>query len=242
MIDVHRIKDLLSSAQYSPTDKLLICLAVEPLHPQQVKEVRACAVDAGLRKAGSWNISRMLASTDGLAVRTLTGWELTDKGMKRVMEVVGITASLPSPKITLSLRRQLSQLKSSDSRAFLEEAILCFEMHLYRAAVVLTWVGAVSVLYEYVFANRLGDFNTEAARRDSKWKTVKIKDDLAYMKEYEFLQILEAISIIGKNVKQELEGCLRLRNACGHPTSLQVGESRTGAHIEILLLNVFAKY
>jgi len=52
-----------------------------------------------------------------------------------------------------------------------------------------------------------------------KWKAAKTVDDLATMKEAEFLSVLEALSIIGKSVKQELDRCLRLRNGCGHPNS-----------------------
>jgi hypothetical protein len=62
------------------------------------------------------------------------------------------------------------------------------------------------------------------------------------MKEHEFLQILNAISAIGKSVKDELEGCLKLRNGCGHPNSLQIGEARVSAHIETLMLNVFSVF
>ena len=62
------------------------------------------------------------------------------------------------------------------------------------------------------------------------------------MGEYDFLQILENRSIIGKSVKAELEGCLKLRNGCGHPNSLHVAEHRVSSHIEILALNVFAKF
>jgi hypothetical protein len=59
------------------------------------------------------------------------------------------------------------------------------------------------------------------------------------MKEHDFLQVLEVLSILGKNVKNELEGCLKLRNGCGHPNSLKLAESRCAAHIAVLVLNVF---
>ena len=62
------------------------------------------------------------------------------------------------------------------------------------------------------------------------------------MKEYDFLQVLAALSIIGKNVKDELEQCLKLRNSCGHPNSLKIGEHKVASHIEILILNVYSKY
>ncbi len=62
------------------------------------------------------------------------------------------------------------------------------------------------------------------------------------MGEYDFLQIVEAISMIGKNVKQELEKQLKLRNACGHPNSLKVSENIAAAHLELLILNVFVPF
>jgi hypothetical protein len=108
-----------------------------------------------------------------------------------------------------------------------------------RGAVV---VGAVSLLYAHVVANELAAFNTEAKKRNAKWKTAKTRDDLTLMGEHDFLQILQAISVIGKNVKQELEHRLNLRNGCGHPNSLVVAESMVSAHLEALTLNVFAKF
>lgn len=85
-------------------------------------------------------------------------------------------------------------------------------------------------------------FNAEAQRRDPKWRSAKNADGLARMGESDFLNILEHLSVIGKNVKQELEASLKRRNGCGHPNSLQIGENAVAAHVETLILNVFAKY
>jgi len=79
-------------------------------------------------------------------------------------------------------------------------------------------------------------------KRNPKHKQIKSLDDLATIKEYDFLQIICAISIIGKNVKQELEQCLQLRNACAHPNSLDIGARKVSAHLEILILNVYQKF
>jgi hypothetical protein len=242
VIDQGRLRDLLSSAAYSNVEKLLICLAVDPLGPRQVKDLRAAAVASGLRKSNDWNISQMFANVPELAVRTSGGWELTGAGMQKIAELVGPSAATTPPKIAAGLRSHLSKLKSLDSKNFLEEAVLCFEGRHYRAAVVLSWVGAISVLHVHVLANKISEFNTEAVRRDPKWKPAKTTDDLSRMKESDFLQCLEAISVIGKNVRQELEICLKLRNACGHPNSLQLGEARVASHVETLLLNVFANF
>jgi hypothetical protein len=62
------------------------------------------------------------------------------------------------------------------------------------------------------------------------------------MAEADFLDRIAAISVIGKNVKKELNDCLDRRNGCGHPNSLQIGANTVAHHIEILFLNVFQKF
>ena len=242
MINESRLKDLLSKREYSNLEKVLICLAVDVETPKQVKIIKALAVSSGLRIAKNWNISQFLGSSIGLAVRTDEGWELTSDGRRRVSEIVGPSAASSVPIIASSLRHHLPGITDKKTKAFVEEAIECYEAKHLRAAVVLSWVGAISVLYKCVVDNHLTNFNAEATRRDSKWKNAKNTDDLARMKEINFLDVINHISIIGKNVKQELENCLKLRNGCGHPNTLQIGESRVAAHMEILVLNVFSVF
>ncbi len=242
MIDRSRLKDLLAATEYGRLEKALICMAVEPDIAHEVKDIKALATSSGLRAASKWNFSSILGASKGLAVRTDSGWELTTDGRRVITDIVGPSAASSIPKIASSLRQHLPYISNPDTKSFLEESIECFESGQLRAAVVLSWVGAISVLHKYVVASKLSDFNAEASRRDAKWKIAKNSDDLGKMKEFDFLNILESLSIIGKNVKQELETCLRLRNSCGHPNSLKIGESRVSAHIEILLLNVFSKF
>ncbi|MDE2113073.1 MAG: hypothetical protein KGJ79_18200 [Alphaproteobacteria bacterium] len=136
----------------------------------------------------------------------------------------------------------LPSLKSDTAKAFLTEAIVCAEQSLFRAAVVLSWSGAVALLYDEIIARNLAAFNHEAVRRDAKWKLAKSVDDFGRMKEHTFLEIAEAISVIGRNVKQELETCLKLRNGCGHPNSLKIGPNKVAAHLETLALNVYTPF
>jgi hypothetical protein len=88
----------------------------------------------------------------------------------------------------------------------------------------------------------LAPFNAETLRRDSKWKPAKTTDDLGLLKESELLNVLAAISVIGKNIKQELEGCLTLRNGCGHANTMKLGEAKVAAHVETRVLNVFSQF
>jgi hypothetical protein len=242
MIEESQLKNLLSKEEYTKLDKVLICLATDADLPKQVKDIRHLAVSSGLRPAGKWNLSKILSNASSLAVRISSGWVLTLDGKKMVLELVGPFGASPVPMIASTLRKHLPNLTKPDTKKFIEEAVECFESRKYRAAVVLSWVGAVSLLQEHVVVNCLPAFNTEALKRDTKWRSAKTTDDLGRMTEADFLNVLVAISVIGKNVKQELEGCLKLRNGCGHPNSLQIGESRVSSHIEILLLNVFLKF
>ncbi len=121
--------------------------------------------------------------------------------------------------------------------------IHCFEAKQYRAAVVFSWAGAVALLHKKVFTTKLAEFNAEATRRDAKWRTAKQQDDLGRMKEHDFLDVCEAIGILGKSVKQVLQSqCLVERNGCGHPNTLVIAENSVANHIEKLIKNVFSKF
>jgi hypothetical protein len=106
----------------------------------------------------------------------------------------------------------------------------------------MSWLAAVHVLKLHVFNEHRADFDADAKRVDSKWRTVKSLDDYGRMKESDFLDRIAAISVIGKNVKVELVECLNRRNSCGHPNSYKLGDATVAHHIEILLLNVFSKF
>jgi hypothetical protein len=239
------LKDLLSQ-DLSSADKVLICLAVEGETAREVKEIRKLALNAGARAAKKWNVSDLLARSPLLAARTSSGWELTAQGYEHVARIAGPLLNSPIPKVASSLRAHLVSISNADSQAFVEEAIICFEARQYRAAVVLSWVGAVSVLYDYVVINDLIGFNAEALARSANskqpWSPAKTADDLARMKESEFLVVLEKRSIVGKSVRTQLENCLNLRNGCGHPNSLKLAEHVVSSHIELLILNVFAVF
>jgi hypothetical protein len=237
MLDQTVLKDVLHETGLSQQEKLLLCMGTAPLQARSVAEIRALAVGAGVREAKGWNVSRTLGRLAGV-VRTEKGWELNADGRARVSRLIGS----PTPAAVSSLRDHLHVLTSPIVKTFVEEAVGCIESRHYRAAVVLSWVGAVAVLYDAVVSKALSAFNTEARRRDARWKDAKTADELARMKEHDFLQVLEAISMIGKSVKAELEGCLKLRNGCGHPNSLSVAEHRVNAHVETLMLNVFKQF
>ena len=244
-LSASQLQNLLLDRGRSQRDKLLVILSTSEGKAKSTAEIREIAVANGLRSAKTWKPSSILASGAGgasLAALLADGWQLTSAGASRVQAIFGSINIPPTAKPAQDLRAHLQKIRQADTHAFLSEAVSCLEMGHLRAAVVLSWVGAVSQLYEHVVKTELGSFNAEALRRDPKWKLARTADDLARMKEHEFLNMLETLSILGKNVKTELQNALSLRNACGHPNSLKIGNSRVAAHIEVLLLNVFQKY
>lgn len=201
------------------------------------------AIEAGVKGAKSWNFGSFLSSAEEKVFKTPAGWELTVAGRGHVAALAaGSLSASPAAAEAQSLRAIPPKLKSADAREFVAEAIVCAEQSLFRAAIVLSWVGAMALLHQEVISKHLASFNTEASRRDAKWKPAKSADDLGRINEAAFLEIVQSVGLIGKNVKQELDTCLKLRNGCGHPNSLKVGPNKVAAHIETLALNVYAVF
>ncbi|MGF1594619.1 MAG: hypothetical protein ACFCUW_15160 [Kiloniellaceae bacterium] len=219
-------------------DKLLLILTAIG-KPCQIKEIKQCASEAGFRIPGRWNLSDVLGRSNGLAIRTPIGWKISEGG-KLHLRGLGVTKISPAAvQVATDLRQELQNIKNHDTRAFVEEAIRCYELELHRSAIVMSWLAAVDVLHRYVHTSHLKAFNAEARRVDARWKPARSTDDLGKMPEVDFLERLNGLSIIGKNVKKELKACLDRRNGCGHPNSLKIGANTVTHHIEILLLNVF---
>jgi hypothetical protein len=235
------LKNLLAKKDLSRKEKVLVLLAAGDEAEKSVSALRELAVVNGLREAKKWNLSQVLKDLGSNVARLPEGWTLTSDG-KSILVNLGVGVPTPSKALQPTLRKYASSISDPKIRAFVEEAISAIEFKLFRSAVVLSWVGAVSVLYQTVVSSHLTAFNQEATKRFPKWKPATNEDDLTRMKEYDFLQVIHGIALVGKNTKDELEGCLKLRNTCGHPNSYKLGEHRVTSHVEILILNVFAKH
>lgn len=218
-------------------DKLLLVLATFD-KPMGVSEIRAKARSVGCN-IEKWNVSDVLARGKGSTLQVLGGHELAEKGKARLRSLGLDSASPAAVQVAYDLRKHLTNIKDEDTRSFVEEAIKCYEARLFRSAIVMSWLSAVDVLKKEVVANHLAAFNAEASKVNSKWKPATNADEIGAMNEGDFLNRLMGISMIGKNRKQRLEQALSLRNGCGHPNSLKVGQNEVAAHVEALLQNVF---
>ncbi len=222
-------------------ERALLILASEP-EPVQIKDMKVRAREAGFKIPDAWNLSDTLAKSDGFAINDGRGWQLTNSGSQHLRNIGVSMLSPAAVQVASELREALSKISDQNTRSFVEEAIKCYEAELHRSAVVMSWLAAVHVLQTFVVENHLPEFNVEATRVNAKWKSAKTADDLGRMKESEFLDRLAAISVLGKNVKDQLQNCLEMRNAAGHPNSLEFGAPSVVHHIDVLIRNVFKKF
>lgn len=243
MLTIDQLKQAVHRQQLTKTDVALLCVAAAGGAGVKSEIVRKIALQVGIRRAKTTNFSSLLAAVEDKVFKTNEGWELSKTGREHIATLSAHELSLsPAAMEAQSLRTILPKIKNDAARSFLAEAIVCAEQSLFRAAVVLSWVGALALLHERIVSSHLSAFNAEALKRDAKWKAAKTTDDFGKMKEATFLDVAASISVLGKNVKQELEGCLKLRNSCGHPTSLKIGPNKVAAHLEVLGLNVYAVF
>ena len=242
-LDKNDFQLTLLKSDLSRQDKLLTILFWDNEKPKVKSVVQEIGVSSGLRECQKWHVSDILGKAKPYAILTKEGWMITVAGKEylKTKNILHEKKSILKNDIE-DIRLLLPKIKNADTVSFLEEAISCLEANQKRAAVVFSWVGAVSILHDHVINHHLAAFNAEAVRRDPKWKPAKTSDDLGRMKEHDFLNVLETISILGKNVKQELQNSLQLRNGCGHPNSLSFGLRKVSAHFETLILNVYSKY
>ena len=133
------LKDTLSDADLSKTDRLLLVLLADNAKPRSVGAIK------------NLNVSSLLDRTKGLAVRTKEGWQLTERGRAHVANILG-TSTSPVKAASQALFDQLPAISDSDARKFTEEAVGCLEAGFYRAAVVLSWVGAMAVMRDHVLS------------------------------------------------------------------------------------------
>ncbi|WP_443632965.1 hypothetical protein ABXT64_10920 [Candidatus Marifrigoribacter sp. Uisw_064] len=235
------IAEFICDPDLSRKVKVLLILFDNISLPKTVKEIKTLGKTNGIRDIEKWNVSMVLSALKGKVSKLKDGWIINSKGEAYLKEN-NYTVKSPLIKPQIELAKELDNVKTNYVRDFISEAIKCLEYNLLKSSVVFSWIGAISLLYEYIINHKLTEFNTEAKRRNAKWKNATNIDGLTRMKEYDFLQILEGISVMGKNTKGELENCLKLRNSCGHPSTLKIGPKKVEAHIEILLLNVYQKY
>jgi hypothetical protein len=195
----------------------------------------------GWKAGAKCNVAAFLSKM-GYAVQLPGGWVLTEGGRQALEKNGLVTFGDPLTPLVGTLSKHAAKITEPHRSQFLAEAIECVRGKHFRAAIVLSWIGALSLIYHHVLDNKLSAFNAEAMRRRKLKSAAKTVDDLATIKESDFLDICEAISLVTKSAKKELKNCLDRRNTAGHPNSHIFREPTVAAHIDTLIAEAFEKF
>lgn len=235
------LKNTLARKEVRKSLKVLyiVASAGKPMSTQEVVQI---AKEHGWRDLNSSRASAHLNSLKGKVAKLPGGWDLTNRGQQALEDAGLLDQSALSSGAVKGLEKHLSELRDRETIAFLEEAIGCIKNNYYRSAIVLSWVGAVSVLHQHVLDNHLSDFNKEAISKNKLKKPIRSIEGFQTLKERDFLDLLPHISVVDKNTKAALVRSLDLRNSCGHPNSFKISEAGVAAHVETLILNVFERF
>lgn len=236
-----QLRDALARKKTSKTDKYLLIVAHHD-GPIPNAEIKSIAHENGW-KEGAKSAPASFLSKSASAILVPSGWTITAAG-RADLEQRGLIATVGVlTPVTEALERYVLNVRDADKARFIEEAIVCVRNKSFRAAIVLGWVGAVYLLYAHVIANHRAAFNAEMKRRFPRKNAVTDIDDLASaVKEAEFLNILEHISVITDAQFKELSSCLDRRNTAGHPNSHAFTEIGAGNHLETLIKEVYSRY
>jgi hypothetical protein len=143
------------------------------------------------------------------------------------------------------LRGLLSKLTDNHEKAFLQEAIDCYEIGARRAAITLVWILTVHHLYQYILKHHLSEFDAVLSKdTDKRIKITSIKkiDDFSEIPEGKFIELIRSAKIITNDVRKILDAKLGIRNSSAHPSAITISEVKTTDFVIDLVDNVILKY
>jgi hypothetical protein len=129
-------------------------------------------------------------------------------------------------------------------RLFLAEAIACFRIKAFRAAIVMTWNVAYDHFEEWIIRNHLAAFNARIASNYQKKAgvVIKTKEDFSdHFKESEVIEISKSAGFLHDNIKKIMNDKLTKRNMAAHPSLVEITQYQAEDVISDLVNNVILK-
>lgn len=206
-------------------------------------QVGQCFIDCDLTVPGRLRsyLSEGVSAKPQRYVKTAGGYRLQRHFSQQMSDKLG--ASRVVAQTSVDLRSLESLFTDGDTRVFLREVIDCFEAGANRAAVIMVWVLTLDHFLNYVFANKLAEFNTAlAANPDKKVKVVTVIEDFEDLREAKIIELCRSAGIITNGVRKILDDALGTRNSAAHPSSVKVARSKAISVIEDLVTNVIKKF
>lgn len=143
------------------------------------------------------------------------------------------------------LKDLIGQVPDQAEKLFLAEAIKCYHVKAFRAAIVMTWNLAYDHLCNWILADaqRLTNFNANivgrlGARRGTGL-AMAIREDFEDLKESEVLDICNTARVFASsNTKKILDTYLTRRNMAAHPSLVSILAPQADDTITSLVTNI----
>lgn len=131
----------------------------------------------------------------------------------------------------------------SDERVYLDEALACFRIAAFRAAIVMTWNVVYAHLCNYILTQHLAAFNAQLPRSFPRAEISAIvkRDDFQELKESQVIHVCKSANIISGSLHKVLKEKLDRRNISAHPSGIAVSQLTAEEFIRNLIENVVLK-
>jgi hypothetical protein len=152
-----------------------------------------------------------------------------------------LTIARPSAvKTTALLNSLVDKLTNPVQKTFLEETLVCFKHHAFRASIVMAWNLAWNDVLDRILANHLTAFNSQVGTFGFK-RAIAIRSDFENLKDADIVKIGRAAHIFDKETVKTLEEKLGKRNTSAHPSAHIVTPATAEEVISDLVLNIVLK-
>ena len=202
--------------------------------------VRDCFRELALEPSDlSVYLPRMADSKPPELLRVKGGYKMHGSLRRELDEVLGPGTS--SVRVAKMLSELPSQVPDLVEQGFLAEALLCYRVGAFRAAVVMTWNLAFDHLLSWIVdaPARVSSFNSAIPKRYPK-SSVRIatRIDFEELKEAEIIEICNSAGLFSKNITEIMREKLKRRNMAAHPTQVVIVQSQADDVITDLVNNV----
>lgn len=205
--------------------------------------LRQCFKEAGVDAPDmSVYLPRLAAKKPPQLVKEKGGYRLAG-AVRRTLDtrLGGDPTTVAVAKTLTDLPARLPDLAE---REFLTEALNCYRVRAYRAAVIMAWNLTYDHLVRWVVADtgRLASMNTGIATKyPKKALTLAKHEDADELKESEFIEAARTGNLLDKNTAQILREKLGRRNMAAHPSRVAITQHSADEMITDLVANVILK-
>jgi hypothetical protein len=149
----------------------------------------------------------------------------------------------PSVLVVSKLLSDLpTRLGDFSESVFLSEAIDCYRVKAFRAAIVMAWNLAFYHLIGWILSDttRHSAFNGAIATKYPSKRNFQVqsRDDAAELKESEIIEICRTAKLLSKNLADILREKLKRRNMAAHPSRVVITQSQADDVVTDLVNNV----